>query len=145
MKIAKPGLDLIKDFEKCRLEAYLPTSHDVPTIGWGSTGTDIHLGMVWTQEQADARFVQDLGRFEYAVEATIGTAPTTQNQFDALVSLTYNIGGPGFHGSTVARKHISGDHIGAAHAFSMWNKQAGVVLDGLTRRRAQEAALYLGN
>lgn len=136
--------DFIKGYEACRLTAYLPTKHDVPTIGWGSTGPDIRLGMTWTQEQADARFASDLARFGAKVSDLIGSAPTKQNEYDAMVSLAYNIGQGNFASSTVLRKHKAGDHDGAAAAFALWNKQKGVVLNGLTKRRAAEAAMYRG-
>lgn len=146
-------LDLIKRFEQCRLHAYLPTPNDVPTIGWGSTGPDIHLGMTWTQAQADARFALDVARFADAVEKLLGDAATTQGEFDAMVSLAYNIGigsadpnkPGGFTRSSVLRLHKAGDKAGAAAAFLMWNKQAGKVLNGLTIRRAAEAAMYRGS
>lgn len=143
LHVGQAGLSLIKSFEQCRLKAYMPTPNDVPTIGWGSTGPDIKMGMVWTQKQADDRFAKDLIRYENAVKAAIGSADTSQNEFDAMVSLAYNIGTVGFKGSTVARKHLAGDKQAAAKAFGMWNKQKGKVLAGLTRRRASESALYL--
>jgi lysozyme len=141
----------IKAFEKCRLKAYLPTKNDVPTIGWGSTGPDIKLGMVWTQAQADARFAQDLARFGAGVLRLLDGAPTTQGQFDAMVSFAYNVGldedadtkAEGFGDSTLLKKHKAGDYAGAAAQFKFWNKQKGVVLAGLTRRRADETAMYL--
>lgn len=136
--------DFIKSFEQCRLKAYMPTADDVPTIGWGSTGPDIHLGMTWTQMQADARFGSDLVRFGKAVDASLGGSPATQPQYDAMTSLAYNIGMANFAKSTVLRKHRAGDHAGAAAAFAMWNKQKGKVLNGLTRRRAAEARMYKG-
>jgi lysozyme len=145
-QVRKTGLNgrkLIQSFEQCRPSSYMPTPNDVPTIGWGSTGADIKMGMTWTQAQCDERFATDLGRFERAVSAAIGNAPTTQNQFDAMVSLAFNIGSAGFSGSTVARKHKAGDHAWAANAFLMWNKQKGAVLRGLTRRREAERLLYL--
>jgi len=136
--------DFIKGYEACRLKAYMPTPNDVPTIGWGSTGPDIRLGMTWTQQQADDRFASDLARFGAKVSDLIGAAPTKQNEFDAMTSLAYNIGTGNFASSTVLRKHKAGDHDGAAAAFSLWNKQKGVVLNGLTKRRAAEAAMYRG-
>jgi lysozyme len=144
MKPSTICADFIKSFEQCRLKSYMPTADDVPTIGWGSTGPDIHLGMTWTQQQADSRFGFDLARFGNAVAATIGAAPTKQAEFDALVSLAYNIGMGNFAKSTVLRKHKSGDHDAASAAFAMWNKQKGKVLNGLTRRRAAEARMYKG-
>jgi GH24 family phage-related lysozyme (muramidase) len=130
-----------------RFEAYLCPAK-VWTIGWGATGADpfnggkIGKGTVWTQEQCDMRFEQHLAQFEAAVREGIGKAATSQAQFDAMVSLTYNIGAAGFRRSTVLRKHINGDFDGAARAFLMWNKAGGKVLRGLVRRREAEAALY---
>lgn len=136
----------IKGYEKCRLKAYLPTPNDVPTIGWGTTGPDVKLGMVWTQAQADARFAADLARFGGKVSALLGTAPTTQAQFDALVSFAYNVGygEGGLKTSTLLRMHKAGEYAGAAEQFARWNKQAGRVLNGLTTRRAAEADIYRG-
>jgi len=134
----------IKGFEKCRLVAYLPTKKDKPTLGWGSTGPDIKLGMSWTQAHADARFATDLAIFSQAVSARIDVARTTQGQFDALVSLAYNIGAQAFAASTLLKLHNAGEYIGAAAQFARWNKQDGVALGGLTTRRAGEAAIYRG-
>lgn len=137
---------LIRDYEKCRLKAYMPTADDVPTIGWGSTGPDIKLGMTWTQAQADARFAADLARFAGKVSGLLGAAPTTQAQYDALVSFAYNVGygDGGLKTSTLLRMHKAGDYVGAALQFARWNKQNGKVLNGLTKRRAAEAAIYRG-
>lgn len=137
-------ISLIKSFEQCRLKAYLPTLHDVPTIGWGSTGADIRLGVTWTQNQADERFDRDIARFARGVSVDISTAPTTQDQFDALVSFSYNVGEAAFQDSTLLRKHHLGDYVSAAKEFLRWDKQKGVTLAGLTRRRVAEAKLYKG-
>lgn len=136
--------DLIKRFESCRLSAYPdPGSGGDPwTIGWGSTGPDIHRGTVWTQAQCDARLALDVSRFADKVEKLIGGAPTTQHQFDAMVSLAYNIGQGNLASSTLLRKHRAGDHAGAAEEFHKWNKAAGRVLPGLVKRRAAESLLY---
>lgn len=135
-------VEFIKSFEACRLTAYMPTPYDVPTIGWGSTGPDVKLGMKWTQAQADERFARDLAAFAGGVTGRLMGAATTQAQFDAMVSLAYNIGLGGFASSTLLRKHRAGDYDGAAAQFVRWNKQAGKVLNGLTRRREAEALLY---
>lgn len=135
---------LIKSFEGCRLTAYMPTPNDVPTIGWGSTGKDIHLGDTWSQDKADARFHSDLKRFGIGVQACLADSPTTQNEYDACVSLAYNIGLRNFSQSTVLRKHKSDDKDGAADAFRLWVKQDGKTLSGLVRRRLAESQLYLG-
>lgn len=146
-KTSPKGIALIHSFEQCRLTAYPDpgSSNGEPwTIGWGSTGPDIKRGTVWTQEQADARFAADLAKFERGVAAAVGDAPTTQDQFDALVSLFYNIGIGAGTGSTVIRRHKAGDYEGAAAAFGMWVKNDGKVMRGLVRRRAAEAELYRG-
>lgn len=143
--------NFIKGYEKCRLTAYMPTPDDKPTLGWGSTGPDIRMGMTWTQAQADARFSADLARFSAGVQADIGAAPTTQGQFDALVSLAYNIGLANFAKSSVLTNHKAAHYQTAALAFSLWNKQRNKrtgqleVLNGLTARRAAEAQMYRGN
>lgn len=117
--------------------------HDVFTIGYGATGLEIVAGLTWTQEQADQRFASDLNRFGAGVQSSLrGT--TTQGQFDACCSLCFNIGIAAFAKSTVLRLHNAGDYAGAATSFIMWNKQAGIVLAGLTRRREAEAAMYRG-
>lgn len=157
-KTGAAGIALIHSFESCKLTAYRdPGSRNgLPiTIGWGSTtdenGHPITLGTVWTQERADARFRADLAQREVAVNMLIaGGAPTTQNQFDALMSFAYNVGldidddniAEGLGDSTLLRKHRAGDYTGAQNAFAAWNKNDGKVLNGLVRRRAAEAALY---
>lgn len=137
-------IDFIRDFEKCRLVAYMPTPKDRPTIGWGSTGPDIRLGMTWTQDQADERFAADLAKFSAGVVRALEGAHTNQPQFDAMVSLAYNIGLGAFSGSTLLKMHRAGDFGGAQAQFARWNRQAGKVLNDLTRRRAAEAAIYRG-
>lgn len=134
--------DLIKQFEGCSLTAYLPTAHDVPTVGWGHT-RGVQMGDVWTQQQADDALADDVTRVGQSVDNLL-TGATTQNQFDAMTSLAYNIGVPGFGTSTVLRDHNAGDYPGAAAAFLLWNKQAGIVLPGLVRRRQAESDLYQG-
>lgn len=144
MTPSKTCEEFIKSYEQCRLKAYMPTPNDVPTIGWGSTGPDVKLGMTWTQEQADKRFARDLADFAAGVARRVDPAKTTQKQFDAMTSLAYNIGLAGFGKSTVLRRHNAGDFAGAADAFGMWVKQAGKTLNGLVRRRVAEAAMYRG-
>lgn len=152
MTPSKACADFIKSYEKCRLTAYMPTPRDRPTIGWGTTGPDVRMGMTWSQEHADARFERDLYDFAAGVTHLLDGAPTSQAQFDALVSFAYNVGldndhdgkAEGLGDSTLLRKHKAGDFDGAAAQFPLWNKQAGVVLNGLTRRRAAEMRMYKG-
>jgi GH24 family phage-related lysozyme (muramidase) len=148
MRTSQAGIDLIHSFEGLRLKAYPdPGTGGSPwTIGWGSTtdeqGRPIEPGTVWTRERADARFRQHLAQFEQAVRNALGDAPVTQNQFDAMVSLAYNIGRAAFRRSTLVRKHRAGDYAGAAREFLRWNRAGGRVMAGLTRRREAEARMY---
>ncbi|CAB5162133.1 COG3772 Phage-related lysozyme (muraminidase) [uncultured Caudovirales phage] len=134
---------LIRQFEGCKLKAYLCPA-GVPTLGWGATGPDIHLGMNWTQDQADARLLADLQCFGDQVAALVKAASTTAHQFAALTSFHYNTGELGH--STLLRMHLAGDYAGAKAEFQKWNKARVngelVPLGGLTKRRAAEAALY---
>lgn len=120
-----------------------PATNGPPwTIGWGSTGPDIHRGTVWTRAQCEARLAEDVAKFSTGVTAAIGDAPTAQHQFDAMVSFAYNVGLANLKSSTLLKRHRAGDYAGAAAEFWKWNKAAGRVMAGLTRRRAAEAALY---
>ncbi len=126
--------------EGCRLEAYLD-SVGVPTIGVGHTGRAgppaVALGMRITQAQADAILARDLAPFEAAVDRAV-PAGATVNQFDACVSLAFNIGVGGFTGSTVVHKFGAGDPAGAADAFLMWMHPP-----ELRQRRNGERAQFL--
>ncbi|MDV5822287.1 lysozyme [Sphingobium naphthae] len=94
--------------------------------------------------QADQRFAEDIAAFGDSVSALIGSASTTQSQFDAMVSLAYNVGLGKFGGSTLLKMHKAGDHDGAAAQFARWDKANGKVMAGLTRRREAEAKMYRG-
>jgi len=146
LKPSRAALETIKRFEGCRLTAYPDpgTGGDPWTIGWGATGPGIRKGVVWTQDQADERLRSDVAAFAERVAALLKTAPTTQGQFDALVSLAYNIGAGALKESTLLRMHMDGDYQGAAGQFIRWNKAGGKVLDGLTKRRIAESRLYQG-
>lgn len=142
--VGKSGLDLIKSFEGLELKAYPDpaTGGDPWTIGYGHTGPEVKPGLVWTQAQANNAIADDVTHFADGVSKLIGAAPTTDGQFDAMVSLAYNIGLGNFKESTLLRLHKEGDYAGAAGQFIRWNKAAGKVMAGLTRRREAEAKLY---
>ncbi len=140
----------VKSFERLRLAAYLPTPNDKPTIGWGQTGPGIKLGMVWTKEQADAAYEAFAAKVTARLNKLLYGIPTTQGQYDALFSFAYNVGfgsratgASGLETSTLLRLHKASDYAGAAAQFPRWNKQAGKVLRGLTRRREAERKIYL--
>lgn len=143
MKTNAAGLDLIKRNEGCELTAYYCPAGKL-TIGYGDTGPHVTRGLTITKEQAEKLLADRLKReFEAGVIKLIGDAPTTENQFSALVCLAYNIGLGGLGRSTVLRLHRNGNYRDAAKAFAMWNQGGGRVLAGLVRRRKEEAALYL--
>ena len=141
MKIGKQGLDLIKSFEGLELKAYMPTPIDVPTIGYGHTKT-VKMGQTITEAQAEALLKQDLGWVEAVVNKSV-TVPLTQNQYDALCSFVYNLGGTNFKRSTLLKKLNNKAYSEAADELLRWDKQGSKVLRGLTRRREAEKALFL--
>lgn len=134
-------VDKIKKHEALRLRAYLPTPNDVWTIGYGHTAT-ARPGMVITEEEAERLLRLDLGWVRQVI-ATKVRVPLTQEQYDALASFIFNVGGANFAKSTMLRKLNAYDYVGAANEFPRWNKQKGKVLRGLTRRRAEERELFL--
>ncbi|MBO5523436.1 MAG: glycoside hydrolase family protein [Roseburia sp.] len=139
-KTSQAGVNLIKSFEGCRLTAY-QDSAGVWTIGYGHT-SGVKKGMTITEAQAEAYLKGDLGTAENAVNGKV-TYSIKQNQFDALVSFTYNVGSGNFGSSTLLKKLNQGDITGAANEFDKWNKAGGKVLEGLVRRRAAEKAMFL--
>ena len=152
MTISQNGLNLIKSFEGLRLNAYRDSA-GVWTIGYGSTryhdGRLIRPGDTLANEaQANAIFVNTLGQYEDAVN-TFVKVPLTQNQYDALLSFTYNEGTGALHSSTLLKVLNAGDYTGAATHFAAWNEitdpETGlkVVSTDLTERRAAECALFL--
>jgi GH24 family phage-related lysozyme (muramidase) len=143
------GLTLIKQFEGCarlrkdgRFEAYPdPATGGAPwTIGWGATGRGIGPGTVWTQPECDARLTRDLVRFARDVARALGNAPTSQSQFDAMVSFHYNTGA--IAKAALTKLHRAGQFYAAAQEFGKWVNAGGKRMAGLVRRRAAEAELY---
>ncbi|WP_151805364.1 lysozyme [Acinetobacter junii] len=143
--ISKTGIDLISSFEDTKLQAY-DDGVGVWTIGIGTTaypnGVKVKKGDKCTLEQAKEYFAHDLKRFESSVNKLV-EVPLSQNQFDALVSLVYNIGSGNFASSTLLKKLNAKDYAGAADQFLRWNKGGGKVMKGLVRRREAERALFL--
>ena len=133
------GIELIKSFEGCRLAAYKCPA-GVLTIGYGHT-SGVTSGQTISQAQAEEYLKADLAKYENAVNEYV-TAALNQNQFDALVSFTYNCGAGALKSSTLLKKLNAGDYSGAASEFAKWNKASGKVLAGLTKRRAAEKALF---
>lgn len=134
------GLQLVKEFEGLRLKAYRCPA-GVWTIGYGHT-RGVHNGQECTEAEAASWLVEDLLEAESTVKYLV-TAPLTENQRAALVSLVFNIGGGNFRTSTLLRLLNAGDYQGAAQQFLKWTKGGGEELPGLKRRREAERALFL--
>lgn len=146
MQISQSGLNQIKKHEGLRLKAYYDAIGK-PTIGYGNTffenGRPVRMGDVITMERAESllRFTVDT-IFSKGVDKLV-KSDINQNQFDAMVSLTYNIGVAAFGGSTLLRRvNADPNDPEIANQFARWNRASGKILPGLTRRRAEEAELY---
>ena len=145
MHVSPSGIDLICNFEGKRLMAY-DDGVGVWTIGFGTTiypnSIKVKKGDVCTEAQAKAYMAHDLKKFELAVNNAVNVS-LNQNQFDALVSLAYNIGTNAFKNSTLVKKLNAGDIRGAANQFDVWVNAGGKRMQGLVNRRAKEKALFL--
>jgi lysozyme len=145
MKMSQQGLDLIKHYEQgpeggCALEAYL-CSGGKWTIGWGHTH-GVRPGHHATEEQCRQFLLDDVSGSELVIDTGV-VVPLKQHQYDALVSIVFNIGSTNFGTSTLLKKLNAGDYVGAAEQFKRWNKSRGVTLKGLILRRARETKLFL--
>lgn len=137
MNISERGLNLIKSFEGCRLTAYRCPANKW-TIGWGHTN-GVHEGMVITQDKADQFLFEDVQRFVNAVNQYQRRFNFNQNEYDALVSFTYNCG----EGSLAAVMSCCNTKQEIAEECKLYNKSsAGQVLAGLVRRREAEYKLF---
>ena len=136
MKTGQAGIKLIKQFEGCRLTAYKCPA-GVWTIGYGHT-QGVQPGQTITQTQAEQMLVADLGEYESNVNKYQDKYKWSQNEFDALISFAYNIGGIDklTAGGTRTRQEI-------ADKMLLYNKANGEVLSGLTRRRQAERELFM--
>jgi lysozyme len=148
MKISDAGLALIKRAEGLRLDAY-DDGGGIWTVGYGST-LGVHRGTSVTPGEAERRLMEDIARLD--ISPYLDGAPTTQNQFDAMQSLAFNIGlgDPfhkpmigGFRSSSVLKFHKVGKYNRAADSFLLWVKDGGKVIKGLQNRREAERLLYL--
>lgn len=122
-------------------KAIIPVPGDVPTIGFGTTG-GVKMGDTTTPPRALSRALMDVATFEGAIKQCVNV-PLRQTEYDAYVSLTYNIGATAFCSSTLVRKLNAGDYVGACKEILRWDKFKGQPLRGLTLRRQQEYALCM--
>ena len=145
MHVSPSGVDLICNFEGLRLKAY-DDGVGVWTIGYGTTkypnGIRVKKGDTCTLDQAKAYMQNDLKAFEQTVNSAV-KVPLNQNQFDALVSLAYNIGSTAFKNSTLVKRLNEGNYNAAANQFDLWVNAGGKRMQGLVNRRAAERTLFL--
>ncbi|MGF7452579.1 lysozyme [Pasteurella bettyae] len=143
LKTTESGRNFIKKEEGIRLIAY-NDGVNIYTIGIGHTGyvdgIKIKPGMKITKEKAEALFIEDLSKIEEVINNAV-IVPLNQNQFDALVSLVFNIGGGNFRKSTLLRKLNVKDYKGSAEQFLAWKYAGGKPI--LLSRRLREQAVFV--
>lgn len=145
-KLNQTGYDLIKQFEGLVLKPYL-CSANVPTIGYGNTfyenGVKVKMSDAQiTKQRAEELLKINADRFASKV-ANLLKKEVTQNQFNALVSFAYNVGSGALASSTLLKLvNINPNDGNIAKEFLKWNKSGGKIIDGLTKRRMKESALY---
>lgn len=139
MRTSQRGINLIKSFESLRLEAYRCPA-GIYTIGYGHTA-GVRRGDVIDEQKAEQLLAEDLRKFEAVVNRVC--PGINQNQFDALVSFTFNLGETNLCKSTLLKRvKINPNGRSIYMEFLRWNRANGEVLAGLTRRRRAEADLY---
>ncbi len=141
MYISQEGIDLVKKFEGCKLEAY-QCAAGVWTIGYGSTH-GVQKGDVWSQEKAEIMLIDELEEYGNHVSDFV-TVPLHQCQFDALTSWCFNLGPTNLNESTMLKVLNQGSYEEVPYQLKRWNKVNGQVNDGLIRRREAEALLFEG-
>lgn len=140
MKISENGLNLIKQFEGLRLQAY-QCSAGVWTVGYGHTA-GVRPGDIIDEVQAGIFLRQDVAASESTVMKFV-TVALRQHQFDALVSFVFNLGSGNFAASTLLKKLNAKDYNGAADQFLRWVYAGGEPISGLLRRRNAERELFI--
>lgn len=140
MSVNPTAVSFIKRFESCRLAAY-EDSRGVSTIGWGHTGPEVKLGLVWSQAQADAQLELDVEGAAAACARNIARLGLSEQQEAALISFEFNTGG--LPHSQLAHFVNAGNWMAVAHAFLPWDHIGKAELKGLLIRRLEEAALFL--
>lgn len=140
MEMNDAGLQLLKSFEGCRLQAYQDQG-GIWTIGFGHTGPEVIEGLEWTQDQADNQLKQDLQQFEDGVNNLV-EVDINSNQFSALVDFAYNLGLGALKTSFLLKCLNCNNFPGAASQFEKWDHCDGTVIPGLLRRRLAERDLF---
>jgi lysozyme len=141
MNISQEGISLIKKFEGCELEAY-KCAAGVWTIGYGHT-KDVKEGDSILKEDAESMLMHELQKYCNDVNIAV-KVDLKQNEFDALVSWTYNLGLTNLNSSTMLKVLNEGKHNEVPAQIKRWNKASGQVKQGLVRRREAEALMFEG-
>lgn len=132
------AIDLAKQFEGCKLQAYQDLA-GVWTIGWGHVGNDVYPGLTWTQAQADDALLHDINAARALLEMY---SPNLANgTLDALTDFVFNLGIGNYRTSTLCKCVNAQDWPGARAQIVTWDHSNGMVVPGLLRRREAEAAL----
>lgn len=142
MKISDKGLQLLKDWEGCRLSVYRDAA-GLPTIGIGHLIKKGESFTTLTIEQALELLAADLAPFERTVNAGV-SVPLAQDQFDALVIFAFNVGAAGFAQSTLLKKLNAGNYDAVPEQLMRWTKAGGKQCQGLVNRRQNEIKLWRG-
>jgi lysozyme len=149
MEFSQQGLDFLKRREALRLTSY-KDSAGIWTIGYGTIrihGRPVTAGMTCTQEQAEEYLREDVADTVESVAKSLHGLPITQNQFDSLVSFTYNVGSGGFLTSTLLKMIRAGQPV-VQDYFTRWSKVRDprtkqlVVSRGLYARRVMEFRMF---
>ena len=141
MRTSPHGIVLIKHFEGCETKAY-QCSADVWMIGYGHT-RGVREGDEITEDKAQYMLLEDLKHFEGYVDRLVEVS-LNQDQFDALVSWTFNLGPTNLKESTLLEKLNAGHYEEVPAQMARWNRSNGEILEGLKRRRAAEGLLWQG-
>lgn len=139
--MTKEGIELIKQFEGCKLKAYKPVSTEkYYTIGYGHYG--VEEGLEITQEQAEKLLIEDITKIEKEVSKIL--PPLTPKQWDAVISFCYNLGVYAFKNSTLYKKikNNPNDEVSIREQWMRWIYAGGKKLLGLVKRRKAECDLY---
>lgn len=130
--------DLIRSFEGCDLGAYRDIA-GVPTIGYGHTGKDVYMGLVWTQEQADEALIHDV--LSAQAQLAIYSPGLTDGPLEAMTDFVFNLGIGNYRTSTLCKYVNAAAWPNVKTELLKWDHSNGTVVAGLLRRREAEAAL----
>lgn len=142
LSLSAAALVSIATWEGYRGNAYIPIPGDVPTIGFGTT-KGVRMGDTIDPVRALQRKIEDVQKFEGALKTCV-RVPLAQHEYDAFLSLSYNIGSGAFCSSTLVRKLNAGDYDAACKEILRWNRSGGRVVQGLVNRREAEYRQCIG-